>query len=190
MEALSLVLAAGVALVMLIVTAMAAANTFAGGRFIGDERLPGRNLYFAVPLVFVISWIAVPWAAALAWALGYLFWRSFAWGHLIGMGHFMPLDRQPSPVERFCLWAGGQHPYWAMAVRELLAIPAFVAVGVLIGAPWFGASVMLYALWGALVRHVAWKWAEADAAVMWGEVSEGALWGFAIVVSGFLFMAG
>jgi transposase-like protein len=42
-------------LAALIVGGLGALNTFAGGRFIPDEDLRGRNLYYAAPLVFLLT---------------------------------------------------------------------------------------------------------------------------------------
>jgi hypothetical protein len=79
-----------------VIAGMGAVNTFAGGRFIEDEKLPGRNLYFATPLVFLLSWMVELWPVALAWAIAFALWRCFAWGHLIGLGRFRPSDRPRS----------------------------------------------------------------------------------------------
>jgi hypothetical protein len=44
---------------------MGAVNTFAGARFIEDEKPPGRNLYFAIPLVALLVRLIEPWHVAL-----------------------------------------------------------------------------------------------------------------------------
>lgn len=168
----------------LIIPAMAAINAFRGGRIVADERLPGRNLYIAAPLVFLVCLLAYHWTVALAWAATYLFWGAFSWGHLIGMGFFSPSDRKAPPLEQACMALSAGVPTLAMAWRELFILPGLLLVGYLTQEWWIPALAFPFALVAALSRRLAWE-GQPQEAIPLGEILEGVAWGVLIVFTYF-----
>jgi len=160
-------------------------NTFAGGRFIPDEKLRGRNLYYATPLLFLLCLLLVEWPVALIFAAGFAFWRVHAWGHLFGLGRFRPKDRPPSWLEGLCLeWANNQ-PHVAFYLRHLMAVPCGLLLSWWLG-QWIHSCVPFALAAGIVVAYeLGWQWKErADNAanpILIGEVGAGILWGAWIV---------
>ena len=168
-----------------VIAACGCLNTFAGGRFIPDEQLRGRNLYYATPLLFLVAWIVLPWQVALIFACGFAFWRVWAWGHLFGLGRFRPTDRPPSFVETICLEWSNDDPHIALWIRHLLSLPTGLAL-----AWWYshtGWIMIPFALAAGIVLmyELGWQWKERVAAttnpILIGEVGAGVLWGAWIV---------
>jgi len=175
---------------------------FRGGRFIADEQLPGRNQYYAAPLVGLVAWLnGFSPLVSICWALAWWHWAVYAWGHLFGLGRFRPTDRPPSLVEAWCLRLAGHNPHGAFFLRHLLVVPGLllVAAGIAFPWPWAGfealAGALAHAPWwiaalglpfaaGRLVAYEA-MWQVADRRpgfnpIMWAELLAGVLWGLLI----------
>lgn len=168
-----------------VVLGSAANHTFRGGRFIADEVLPGRNLYYATPILGVLAWLLEPPLIALAWMACYFHFCVYAWGHLIGLGRFRPTDRPPSFVDAACLRLAGNDPHGALFFRELLIIPGLVLVAWAKGGGslfWLLPCIgVVYAALAVVTRDKAWELASPKAEIRDGEIGEGALWGLLIV---------
>lgn len=173
---------------LLTLAACGCLNTFAGGRFIPDEALRGRNLYYATPLLALVAYLWGGWQLALAFAFAFAFWRVWAWGFLFGLGRAQPTDRQPSWIEALCLeWASGQ-PHVAFYLRHLMAIPGGVAVA-FVTDNWAHAAIPFALAAGIVIAYeIGWQWQErvddASNPILTGEVGAGILWGAWIVFAG------
>jgi len=151
----------------------------------GDDRwmpdwLPGRALWYITLLVAGAAIVQTGSVAAGAiWALGYLLWAIPSWGHLIGMGRFMP-DRSPGWFEAMLLgWSRGRIPlaFWA---RNLLALPAFAGIAVASDTAWFALFAFPFAALIVGAYEAAWR-LRPDNPIWLAEALTGALWGLAIL---------
>lgn len=181
-----------VAIGLLIIVAMAVLNRVRGGGFYGDK-LPGRALLWVTPVVGVLGGLVAPavtvnapffgsttgqWPVGIAWALAYLFWGLWSWGHVLaGLGSYTP-NRSPSTLEAFLALFG--HPIAQTFVRMLFVLPGVALVAWLIGdwrllaaAPAFAlAATAAYAL---LFRPLGtYDWTRA-------EIATGAIWGWLLL---------
>lgn len=151
----------------------------------GDARwmpawLPGRTLWYVAPLIALLA--AFQSASAftgIAWGLGYLIWAIPAWGHLMGMGRFIP-PRPPSDFEAVLIEISAGSYGLAFFIRNLLAVPAFIAVAILAGEPMLAFWAAPFAAGIIASYEAAWR-LRPDNPIWLAEIATGALWGVAIV---------
>lgn len=136
----------------------------------GDGWLPGRGVYYVAPTIAAVAFAMWPWWAAMAFGAAFLFWRSFSWGHLYGLGRFAPLDRPMPALEHTLLRLGGGNAYAALTLRHAFMLPLAIVQ------PWALAFPVLATLAYEIGGRFAPRWP-----ILVAEVLTGALWGALIV---------
>lgn len=121
--------AAAVILACAILNRLAGDARWMGKPAEGDGKgwLPGRPVFYVAPAIAAVALCVWPWWASLAFGGAFLFWRSFSWGHLFGLGRFAPLDRPMPPLERTLLRLGGGNVYAALTLRHAFMLPLAIA---------------------------------------------------------------
>ena len=146
--------------------------------------LKGRPLFYVAPAMALVALLVAGDARlAVAWGLGFLIWGAPAWGHLIGLGRHVP-DRAPSRLEATLLEVAGGNVHLALLMRMCFCLPAFVAVGWLVGAPLAAALYALaFAAFAVAAYEMAWRVHPLNP--IWiAELIVGAGWGFVIAALG------
>lgn len=176
--------------ILAVIAAASCLNAFRGGRIIDDEKLPGRNLYFAAPGLALTAGLAA-WdpLLGLGWGAAFLFWGAFSWGHLFGLGLWKPQDRTPKGLEALLLKLPGN--FLPMVGRELFVLPGLALIAWLTGKWWLVSMAPAYAALAVGVRWVAYQAAGPVSdrpldwpGVKWAEFAIGGiLWGAMILLS-------
>lgn len=164
----------------LIISACALVNRARGDGAWKPEWLPGRALFYAIPMIGGLAWVVQPWPVALAFAAGYAFWAVFGWGHvLMRVGGLRP-DRSPDAIEAALLALPGSIlPVFA---RMLFILPGVLAVAWLTGRVEFWLAGPSFAAVATAAYHVLFRplqtmdWLRAELFV-------GALWGVLILAA-------
>lgn len=165
-----------------LIPVMAVLNRVRGGGF-GAEALPGHPRYWVSPVVAGLAWVTMPWQAALAFGLGYLFWSLWPWGYLMCLGHFQPQGRDISNLELDLLDTAGQNVYVALGLRHMLVLPGLFAAMIFGGGPWLVLASPIFA--ALVVGAYAAGWAlRPSAPIELAELLVGALWGGLIILGG------
>ncbi len=129
------------------------------------------------------AWTLHAWPVALAFGGGFLFWRIFSWGYLVGgiAGGRTPYrENGPGLVEGNLLaWFG---PYGGMFARMLFVTPGLVAVAWLTGPIGFPLLAIPFAVLATLSYVVAWR-LHPQRIFSVAEPPIGALWGGLIVLA-------
>jgi hypothetical protein len=128
------------------------------------------------------AWTMHAWPVAIAFGGGFLFWRIFSWGYLIGgiAGGHRPTGRDPRPVEGTLLkWFG---PYGGMFARMMFVLPCLIAVAWLAGALWIILLAIPFAAIATLSYVLAWRYTPRHV-IENAEWAVGVLWGALIVLT-------
>lgn len=123
------------------------------------------------------------WQVALAFGAGFVFWRAFSWGYLIGAvagGHKPTARPIPSPVEGYLLaWFGAHGGLFA---RMMFVLPCLIAVAWLTGNIWAPVLAIPFAALSVAVYALAWRF-QPNRIFAVAEPLVGALWGALIVLT-------
>lgn len=169
----------------LVITMSAFINRMAGGGWPVQhlEGTPLRFLYGRFQTAAYLGLVALmlhDWPVALAFGLGFLFWRLFGWGHLISLGrHSGAKLRAPTGVDGILMETVG--PYWGLFLRMLFVLPCLCAVSLLTANPWLPLMTIPFAAL-AVLAYEAW-WRVRTDPIKEAELTVGALWGALIVIS-------
>ena len=169
-----------VLLATLVVVLCAALNRARGDARWMPAWLHGRALWYVAAAMGLAALLVQPWPIALAFAVGYLFWAVFGWGHvLMRVGGRRP-DRSPDVLEAALLaLPGSLLPVFA---RMLFILPGVIAVAWLTGRPEFWLAGVSFAALATIAYHVLFRplqpldWLRAELVV-------GALWGVLILIT-------
>jgi hypothetical protein len=168
-----------------IIAASAASNRLAGGGWPVNalDATPGRfafGRFQTATHLGLVALIVHPWQIALAFALGFLFWRLFGWGHLITLGRTSGATARPATgVDKILLESLG--PHWGLFVRMLFVLPMLIAVAWFTGNP---ATPLLAIPFAALaVGAYEFWWRIKTDPIGPAELSVGVLWGVLIVLA-------
>jgi hypothetical protein len=131
----------------------------------------------------LMAWALHAWPVAIAFGAGFVFWRLFSWGWLIGGiagGHEPTARPTPSLVEGTLLeWFG---PYGGMFARMMFVLPCLIAVAWLAGPIWFPLLAIPFAALAALTYVITWR-VTPNRVIENAEWVVGALWGGLIVLA-------
>jgi hypothetical protein len=168
---------------LLVIAACAFINRLAGGGWPVDiaQGTPWRFLFGRIQAGAYIGLVALllhDWQIALAFGLGFLFWRLFGWGHLISLGrHSGAKLREPTGVDGFFVERFG--PHGGLFLRMAFVAPALIAVALLGGPAWAPLLTIPFAALAMLAYEFWWRF-RADP-IREAELTVGALWGALIV---------
>jgi hypothetical protein len=170
----------------LAVTALCAViNRLAGGGWPVDV-VQGSPWRFAFGRVQCAAYIALAalllhdWQIALAFGLGFLFWRLFGWGHLISLGRESGATARPATgVDRFLVNSFGAHA--GLFLRMAFVAPALLTVAFLGGPEWFLLLAIPFAALAMLAYELWWRVRTDPIAP--AEITVGALWGALIAIA-------
>jgi hypothetical protein len=170
---------------LLIIALCAVVNRLAGGGWPVDvaQGTPWRfafGRYQSAAYIALAAMILHDWQIAIAFGLGFWFWRLFGWGHLISLGRESGATARPATgIDRFLVNSFGAHA--GLFLRMSFVAPTLIAVASLGGPVWlllltipFGVLAMLaYELW----------WRVKPDPIGPAELTVGALWGALIVLA-------
>jgi hypothetical protein len=172
-------------LAALVIALCAVVNRLAGGGWPVNvvQGSPWRfafGRYQSAAYIGLAALLLHDWQIALAFGLGFWFWRLFGWGHLISLGRESGATGRPATgVDEVLVEIAG--PHLGLLLRMMFVFPALVAVNLLGAWPYiiflafpFSALAMLsYELW----------WRVKPDPIGPAELTVGALWGALIVVA-------
>jgi hypothetical protein len=170
---------------VLVIALSALINRMAGGGWpVGLlEGTPFRFLYGRFQTALYLGLAALllhEWPIALAFGLGFLFWRLFGWGHLISLGRQSgATTRKATGVDDVLVEIAG--PHLGLFLRMLFVIPCLVAVNLLGGTPWIIFLATPFAALAVLAYEFWWR-LRADP-IREAELTVGLLWGALIVLA-------
>jgi hypothetical protein len=172
-------------LAALVIALCAVINRLAGGGRPVDA-VQGTPWRFAFGRVQSAAYIALAalllhdWQIALAFGLGFWFWRLFGWGHLISLNrHSGAKLRDATGVDGFLIERFGAH--FGLYIRMLFVAPALIAVAFLGGPEWFLLLAIPFAALAMLAYEFWWRVRTDPIAP--AEITVGALWGALIVLA-------
>jgi len=134
--------------------------------------LPGRPLWYVSPMIAGLAALILPWPQAVGFGLAYLFWGSFAWGFLFGLGRIVPTDRKISGLEATLLKLSRGNVHIAFCLRMGFALPAAMMTP----------FALLFPLVALANYEIGWRLAP-QAPIRLAEWLTGALWGSLILLS-------
>lgn len=144
------------------------------------DPLPGRALYYCAALVGGASLLVADPRPALAWALAYLIWGSFAWGRWFDLGRLPDNHGRDAPakgLEGFIDKLGRGNDHYAFLIRQVLfLVPALalVSVAIMSWVPLVLSTPFALAILGAY--ELGWRLTPKQP-ILTAEVITGALWG-------------
>lgn len=142
-------------------------------------KLPGRALWYMAPMIGLLAWVVHPWPVAAAWALAFLGWAVFGWGHLYGLGRYQP-ERDIDRLSATLLEIAGGNVHAAFFLRQLAILPGLALVSLVAGDIWpAGAAIPAAALFVA-AYEAGWRWMPPQP-ILTAELIVGALWGAMII---------
>jgi hypothetical protein len=167
----------------LVITLSALINRMAGGGWpvAALAGTPFRWLYGRVQCAAYIGLVALilhNWPVALAFGLGFLFWRLFGWGHLISLERESGATARPATgVDRFLVNSFGAHA--GLFLRMAFVAPALIAGAFLGGPAWLPLLAIPFAAL-AMLSYELW-WRVKPDPIGPAELTVGALWGGLII---------
>lgn len=164
-----------------------------GGMFLGKlfdkdnpNKLPGRAVHLASLLILIMMFIVTKnvWLALII-SIGYLFWGTFYWGGLFGLGRFV-LDRELSTLDKFLLKISGQNGHIALTLRHLFVLPMFIGLGWFFGNMFIVLLAPLFAILATLSYELGWRMNEKNPEkytnpILIGELLTGMILGLFII---------
>jgi hypothetical protein len=169
----------------LVVALCAMVNRLAGGGWPVDviQHSPLRFLfgrYHSALYIALTALLLHDWQIALAFGIGFWFWRLFGWGHLISLGRPSgAMNRKATGVDAFLVNSFGAHA--GLFLRMAFVAPALLAVAFLGGPEWLLLLAIPFAALAMLAYEFWWRY-RADP-IKNAEITVGALWGALIVLA-------
>jgi hypothetical protein len=168
---------------LLIIAACAFLNRMAGGGWPSNAARWYDVLTYrwACAIYFgLVALLVHDWPVALAFGLGFWFWRLFGWGHLISLGRPSGASmRQPTGVDGVLIDRFGGH--FGLLLRMTLVAPALIVVAFLGGPVWLPLLAVPFAAL-AMLSYELW-WRVKPDPIGPAELTVGALWGALIVLA-------
>jgi hypothetical protein len=173
----------------LVVILCAAVNRMAGGGWPVGSLMgtPYRFLcgrFQTAAYIGLVALLLHDWAVALAFGLGFLFWRLFGWGHLISLGRPSGATARPANgLDKILVIRFG--PHVGLAIRMgAFVFPALYVVGMLTANPLLGFLAVPFGLFAMLAYEFSWTvWGDAKDPIREAELTVGALWGLLVVAA-------
>jgi len=137
------------------------------------------NVYAALPFIVLAGYVVGDWRVALISGDGFWLWQCYPWGHLQGLGHFVP-DRPEAKTSILLRRVAFGNVHLAHALGHCLFIlPTVLMLHydnpiMWLCAPAFGLVTMLSYV-------VGWRADPYAGAIMIGEILTGLWWGFIIM---------
>jgi hypothetical protein len=169
----------------LVIALCAVINRLAGGGWPVDvvQGTPWRfafGRYQSAIYIALAALILHGWPVALAFGIGFWFWRLFGWGHLISLGRESGATARPATgVDRFLFNSFGAHA--GLFLRMAFVAPALIAVVSLGGPVWLLLLTIPFGLLAMLAYEFWWR-VKPDP-IGPAELTVGAIWGALIVIS-------
>jgi hypothetical protein len=169
----------------LVIALSALINRMAGGGWPVGQLMgtPFRFLYGRFQTAAYLGIVALmlhDWPIALAFGLGFLFWRLFGWGHLISLGRPSgAMERKATGLDGFLVERFGAH--LGLVLRMMLVAPALFAVTALSGPLWLPILAVPFSV-AAMLAYEGW-WRVRTDPIREAELTVGALWGLLIVAA-------
>jgi hypothetical protein len=171
--------------VALVIALCATINRLAGGGWPVNviQTTPWRFAFGRYQSALYIALAALllhDWRIALAFGLGFWFWRLFGWGHLISLGrHSGAKLRDATGLDKFLIQRFGAH--FGLFLRMLFVLPGLATVTALGGPAWLPLLAIPFAALAMLAYELWWR-VKPDP-IGPAEITVGVLWGGLIVLA-------
>jgi hypothetical protein len=173
-------------LAALVIALCAVINRLAGGGWPVNvvQGSPWRfafGRYQSAAYIGLTALLMHDWQIALAFGLGFWFWRLFGWGHLISLGRESGATARPATgVDWLLVSAFGAH--LGLVARMTFVLPGLIAVSMLNGFQFPFSSALVFGVLAMIAYEVAWR-LNPRHVIRDAEITVGALWGALIAIA-------